>query len=280
MTRNHHNPPLVRNCFPSCAPAAIGLLLLFLVFPQNVRAQAGTVPLPTNQVFVTIGPFTTNLFLITNSFVWLDLSLLPGGYCVTNGRYSAWCVEALTPLAEDPYYPRLWDSLGTNLPPHLLSELWSQINYVLNHKLGDAIEVQEAIWYVQDGTDLMDIDPGPIRDMVAAARQFGPGYVPPPGQTRAIILDPTNVVQRLIIETTCTAASEPGAVALSITRSNNTVAVAWPSPSTGWTLQQNTNTVNSVNWSNVPTTPLDDGTTKTLIVNPPTGNRFYRLFKP
>jgi len=24
----------------------------------------------------------------------------------------------------------------------------------------------------------------------------------------------------------------------------------------------------------------DDGTTKTLIVNPPTGNRFYRLHKP
>ena len=27
-------------------------------------------------------------------------------------------------------------------------------------------------------------------------------------------------------------------------------------------------------------TPDDDGTTKTLLVNPPTGNRFYRLHKP
>jgi hypothetical protein len=25
---------------------------------------------------------------------------------------------------------------------------------------------------------------------------------------------------------------------------------------------------------------LDDGTTQSLLVNPPTGNRFYRLFKP
>jgi len=68
---------------------------------------------------------------------------------------------------------------------------------------------------------------------------------------------------------------------LFITRTTtNTVAVWWPSPSTGWVLQQNTNSVASVNWSNVTDTIQDDGTTKTLIVNPPAGNRFYRLFKP
>jgi hypothetical protein len=59
----------------------------------------------------------------------------------------------------------------------------------------------------------------------------------------------------------------------------NTVAVSWPSASTGWTLQQNTNSISSVNWSNAPETVQDDGTTKTLIVNPPTGNRFYRLWR-
>ncbi len=60
----------------------------------------------------------------------------------------------------------------------------------------------------------------------------------------------------------------------------NTVAVTWPSPSTGWTLQQNTNRVSSLNWCNVTAAIQDDGTTKTLIVNPPAGNRFYRLFQP
>jgi hypothetical protein len=59
----------------------------------------------------------------------------------------------------------------------------------------------------------------------------------------------------------------------------NTVAVSWPSPSTGWQLQQNTNNVASVNWSNAPGTIQDDGTNKILIVNPPTGSRFYRLLK-
>ena len=77
------------------------------------------------------------------------------------------------------------------------------------------------------------------------------------------------------------AVQTPGAPLLTIARTTtNTVAVFWPSPSTGFTLQQNTNNVNSVNWSDVLTTPSDDGTTKTVIVNPPTGNRFYRLFKP
>ena len=72
-----------------------------------------------------------------------------------------------------------------------------------------------------------------------------------------------------------------GAPALTILRTTtNTVVVSWPSPSTGWTLQQNTNSVSSVNWSNAPGTIQDDGTTRTLTVNPPTGNRFYRLIKP
>ena len=60
----------------------------------------------------------------------------------------------------------------------------------------------------------------------------------------------------------------------------NPVADFWPSPSTSWTLQQNTNSVASVNWSNVVTASTDNGTIKYVIVNPPTGNRFYRLLKP
>jgi len=61
----------------------------------------------------------------------------------------------------------------------------------------------------------------------------------------------------------------------------NTVVITWPSIWEGWLLQQNTNSVSSVNWSNVMAATIqDDGATKMHIVNPPTGNRFYRLFKP
>jgi hypothetical protein len=71
-----------------------------------------------------------------------------------------------------------------------------------------------------------------------------------------------------------------GGPLLSITlTTTNTAMVSWPSPSTGFQLQQNTNSVASVNWSNTPAA-TDNGTIKYIIVNPPTGNRFYRLFKP
>jgi hypothetical protein len=74
------------------------------------------------------------------------------------------------------------------------------------------------------------------------------------------------------------AVQTPGAPLLTIARTTmNTVAVFWPSPSTGRTLQQNTSSIASVNWSNVTTTIQDDGTTMTLIVNPSTVNRFFRL---
>jgi hypothetical protein len=77
------------------------------------------------------------------------------------------------------------------------------------------------------------------------------------------------------------AVQTPGAPWLSIFHTTtNTVGVSWPSPSTGWTLQQNTNSISSVNWSNVTSGIQDNGKTKTLIVSPPAGNRFYRLFKP
>ena len=73
----------------------------------------------------------------------------------------------------------------------------------------------------------------------------------------------------------------PGAPSLAIRRtSTNTVALSWPSPSTGFTLQQNADGLATLNWSNVLTTPSDNGTTKTLIVNPATGNRLYRLVHP
>lgn len=73
----------------------------------------------------------------------------------------------------------------------------------------------------------------------------------------------------------------PNAPLLSIAlTATNTAIISWPSPSTGFVLQQNTNDVASLNWSNVVTAPTDNGTIRYIIVNPPTGNRFYRLQRP
>jgi hypothetical protein len=73
----------------------------------------------------------------------------------------------------------------------------------------------------------------------------------------------------------------PGAPTLKILNTGtNAVIVSWPSPSTGWTLQQNTNSVSSVNWSNVTSGIQDNGTVRYLVAGPMAGNRFYRLWKP
>jgi hypothetical protein len=72
----------------------------------------------------------------------------------------------------------------------------------------------------------------------------------------------------------------PGAPNLTIAlTTTNTVVVSWPSPSTGFALQQNAD-LTTTNWLGVPQSVSDDGTNKFIIVNPPLGNRFYRLIKP
>lgn len=72
----------------------------------------------------------------------------------------------------------------------------------------------------------------------------------------------------------------PGAPTLKIfLTTTNTAVVYWPSPSTGFTLQQNTN-AGSTNWVTVSENVNDNGTNNFIIVNPPAANHFYRLFKP
>jgi hypothetical protein len=74
------------------------------------------------------------------------------------------------------------------------------------------------------------------------------------------------------------AVQTPGAPVLTIfLTATNTAVVAWPSPSTGWVLQQNTNGVASGNWSDVGQKIKDDGTTRWIVIDPPIGIVFYRL---
>jgi len=72
----------------------------------------------------------------------------------------------------------------------------------------------------------------------------------------------------------------PGAPLLRIfLTSSNTVVVAWPAPSTGFSLQQN-GVLGSPGWAGVTNVPTVVGSEKQVIVSPPTGNRFYRLAYP
>lgn len=59
----------------------------------------------------------------------------------------------------------------------------------------------------------------------------------------------------------------------------NSVMVFWPSPSTGFRLQQNMS-LSPTGWGAPAESVTDDGMFKFIIVNSPTENRFYRLIKP
>jgi len=56
----------------------------------------------------------------------------------------------------------------------------------------------------------------------------------------------------------------------------NTAVVAWPSPSTGWKLQQDLY-LSTTTWTTPTETVNDNGTEKFIVVKLPAGNRFYRL---
>ena len=71
----------------------------------------------------------------------------------------------------------------------------------------------------------------------------------------------------------------PRAPLLSISRiPTNTLAVSWPSPSTGYGLQQNSD-LRTTNWFNFAGTVNDNGTTKSATISPPSGTLSFRLKK-
>jgi uncharacterized repeat protein (TIGR03803 family) len=61
--------------------------------------------------------------------------------------------------------------------------------------------------------------------------------------------------------------------------SPNSLLLAWPYPSTDFSLQQNAS-LTTTNWSSVTNPPVQVGGEWQVTLTPPAGNRFYRLHKP
>jgi hypothetical protein len=59
----------------------------------------------------------------------------------------------------------------------------------------------------------------------------------------------------------------------------NSVVLAWPAPTTGFSLEQNP-AIGTSDWSVVTNAPKVVGTENQVILLPPTGNRFFRLKHP
>jgi len=74
-------------------------------------------------------------------------------------------------------------------------------------------------------------------------------------------------------------AQTAGAPTLTVTHSGNTVKVLWPYPSTGWTLQQNSNLAVPGGWA-ASGGISNDGVNNFITLTSPTGNLFFRLQHP
>ena len=76
------------------------------------------------------------------------------------------------------------------------------------------------------------------------------------------------------------AVQTPGAPLLRIAvTSTNTVIVAWPAPSTGFTLQQNSSLA-TTNWVALTNTPVLAGDERQVVLPSWPGSRFFRLKAP
>ena len=72
----------------------------------------------------------------------------------------------------------------------------------------------------------------------------------------------------------------PGSPLLNVfLTTTNTVVIAWPNPSTSFSLQQNPNLL-TTNWTTVTNSVHVVGSDNQVWVSPPTGNRYYRLIFP
>jgi uncharacterized delta-60 repeat protein len=67
----------------------------------------------------------------------------------------------------------------------------------------------------------------------------------------------------------------PVSLRISLTPTH-TVLISWPYPSTGWNLQQNSDLA-TTNWTMPTETVANDGTNNFIVINPPSGNLFFRL---
>lgn len=200
--------------YPKNIAEALVVLVVFTSILVSTGAVSGShLNLPSTPVMIEV-------FDGVASYFNTALSDVPSGYDVVNGVYPGWCVDIRTEMIRSPAKHAVFLYSGLSPPGNLASERWDLVNYVLNHKQGSALDIQEAIWYFvrMDGnyTPTSTLAWSIINDTIAN----GNGFVPGDGQAMAIICYPTILfpnqpdVQISIIEVTNTVIPEFPSVVL------------------------------------------------------------------
>jgi hypothetical protein len=170
--------------------ALIALLTISMAAPIAVTNAAPWPQLPTTTVHMTAVYGTSSYFIIT-------LSGVPAGYDVSNKAYPGWCIQRQVSMIRGVSHDvKLYSSLA---PPSTQSgKNWVAINYILNHKQGTRMDIQNAIWYFTNG-----ITPSSLAALAMVAEaQANPNYDPSTAPILAVILQRQTYtgVQNTIIE--------------------------------------------------------------------------------
>ncbi len=187
---------LYRNCQPKC-----DLMTRIEAAPANCVMTPLSLQLsnPACVVFAQNQPA---------SYLKATLSNVAPGFSITNGMYRAWCVEYAGIIEAGPTYKPILHLSHDPLPAHLQHPNWDYINYILNHKQGNGIDVQNAIWHFMGGP-VPGSDPtyyppsATASNLIADTLANGRGFIPMAGDISAMILDLGKNVQRLVIEARC-----------------------------------------------------------------------------
>lgn len=188
------------------------LALSFVIFMMislilGTRVAAVGLSLPSTPVLIEVSDGVENYFDTV-------LSSVPSGFDVANGTYPGWCVDIRTEMVRSPATHAVILYSTIDPPGELVDEKWDIVNYILNHKQGNAVDIQQAIWY------FVHLDGGysPTSTVAWAivndALENGEGFLPGSDQVMAVICYPTILfpsqpdVQVSIIETTHTVIPE------------------------------------------------------------------------
>jgi len=172
----------------------VTVLSACILAAATTRTQAITLPVTPVTYYADGGDHVTGFFNV-------NLSNVPNGFSVSNGVYVGFCTSIYDASPTGLFHTALlFDSTSPNLPAIVPSEAWDLINYVLNHPIGTADEVQAAIWILDNGISILPVTPN-VLQMVADAEANGHGFVPSNGQLVAVIVRATDdtAVQTIII---------------------------------------------------------------------------------
>jgi hypothetical protein len=208
------------------------LLILGLGAAQLLLAQSTWAGCPLPPSLDTVGipspatftPFVNNGYLgLPDGGSYQKVTIAPNGSYL-GGDYKAWCSDAAADISIGATYTaNIIDSKFTTCPNAVHDScvppviyvpdaanppdacVWNQINYLINHKIGNADSVQAAIWDLISPAEANSLATIPNivqadRDAMVAAARANSSFVPGPTDLRAAILYVQDDVQIVFIE--------------------------------------------------------------------------------